>query len=86
MRAARDAGLTADIVAADAHLGYYERRVVHIRIDEDVIAAGTRSGPRRVWLAGISLGGLGCGRHGATSTRRTSTACCSWRPISDPTA
>src|SRR5512135_778431 len=31
VRLARQAGLTADIVAADAHLGYYERRVIHVR-------------------------------------------------------
>lgn len=58
VRAAREAGFTADIVAADAHLGYYERRVIHVRIVEDVIRPARARG-RRVWLGGISLGGVG---------------------------
>ena len=59
VRAARAAGITADIVAADAHLGYYERRVIQVRIEEDVILPGRARGACRVWLSGISLGGLG---------------------------
>jgi pimeloyl-ACP methyl ester carboxylesterase len=59
VRAARDAGITADIIAADAQLGYYEQRVVQTRIEEDVILPGRARGVRRVWVGGISLGGLG---------------------------
>jgi hypothetical protein len=59
--AAREAGLRAEIAAADAHLGYYARRAVHTRLHEDVLAPARARGRRRVWLAGISLGGLGSG-------------------------
>jgi pimeloyl-ACP methyl ester carboxylesterase len=59
VRDARAAGLTADIVAADAHLGYYQQRIVHVRIAEDLIGPGRARGMRRVWLGGISLGGVG---------------------------
>jgi hypothetical protein len=69
VRAARDAGITADIVAADAHLGYYERRVVQTRIEEDVVLPGRARGARRVWLGGISLGGLGSIITGYTNPR-----------------
>lgn len=57
--AAREAGLSAEIVAADAHLGYYARRVVHTRLREDVLAPARARGRRVVWLGGISLGALG---------------------------
>ncbi len=47
-----------DVIAADAHFGYYSSEMLVERLHEDVI------GPRaaayeRVWLLGISLGGLG---------------------------
>ena len=56
---ARAAGLKAEVLAADAHLGYFARRVVHTRLHEDVIAPARRRGRRAVWIAGISLGALG---------------------------
>ncbi len=59
VRLAREAGLTADAVTAAAHLGYYQRRVIHQRVAEDVIAPARARGVRSVWLGGISLGGLG---------------------------
>ncbi len=56
---ARAAGVTAQILAVDAHLGYYQRRIIHVRLDEDVIRPARAHGARSVWLAGISLGGIG---------------------------
>lgn len=45
-------------IAADAHMGYYRRRTVLDRLVEDVVQPLRQDG-YRVWLAGISLGGLG---------------------------
>jgi pimeloyl-ACP methyl ester carboxylesterase len=59
----------ADIVIADAHLGYYLDRSVLRRLQADVIAPARAQGYQRIWLVGISLGGFGAlgygTRHGA---------------------
>ncbi len=55
----RAAGLRADLVRADAHMGYYKDRSVVDRLHVDVIAPARAQGYRHIWLAGISLGGLG---------------------------
>jgi pimeloyl-ACP methyl ester carboxylesterase len=52
------AGVRADMVAVDAHLGYYYKRTIVDRLREDVIAPA-RKRYDRIWLAGISLGGTG---------------------------
>ena len=52
------AGVRADMVVVDAHLGYYYKRTIVDRLREDVIAPA-RKRYDRVWLAGISLGGTG---------------------------
>lgn len=46
------------IVAVDAHMGYYRNRSVVQRLQEDVVGPLKEQG-YRVWMAGISLGGLG---------------------------
>lgn len=46
------------IVAADAHMGYYRKRSVIDRLSEDVVGPLRQDG-YRVWIAGISLGGVG---------------------------
>jgi len=56
---AREAGLSAEILAADAHLGYYSRRVVQTRLRDDVLWPARERGRRAVWIGGISLGALG---------------------------
>lgn len=48
----------SDLLAVDAHLGYYLRGEFHERLTQDVIEPGRR-GYQRLWLAGISLGGFG---------------------------
>jgi pimeloyl-ACP methyl ester carboxylesterase len=48
-----------DIVAADAHFGYYRTRSVAERLLTDIIRPARRRGYRKVWLVGISLGGFG---------------------------
>lgn len=55
----RAAGVRADLVRADAHMGYYKERSVVDRLHTDVIGPAQKRGYRHIWLAGISLGGLG---------------------------
>ncbi len=56
---ARERGVACDFAAADAHVGYFRERQVVTRLREDVIAPARARGYEQVWLAGISLGGLG---------------------------
>ena len=49
-------GIEAEVIGVDAHLGYYARRTVLERLEEDVMAP--RQG-RRLYLVGVSMGGLG---------------------------
>ena len=58
-----DAGLEVHAVAADAHLAYYRKRTVLDRLHRDVVAPLVTEG-RRVWLVGISLGGVGSLMYG----------------------
>jgi len=59
LAAAREAGLAADVLAVDAHLAYYYKRVITDRLWEDVVQPARARGYRRLWFVGISLGGLG---------------------------
>ncbi len=52
-------GLPLDLVAVDAHVGYYRDRSVVARLREDVILPARAAGYREIWLAGVSMGGLG---------------------------
>ena len=58
--AVRERGLAVDVVRADAHRGYYDASLAVVqRLREDVIAPAQARGYRSIWIAGISLGGLG---------------------------
>jgi pimeloyl-ACP methyl ester carboxylesterase len=57
--AVRRAGVQADMMAVDAHLGYYQEYTFLPRLKEDVITPAKQQGYRQVWLVGISLGGFG---------------------------
>lgn len=59
IQSARDRQLPVDFIAVDAHFGYYAKRSIVARLHEDVIVPARRAGYRRIWLVGISLGGLG---------------------------
>jgi pimeloyl-ACP methyl ester carboxylesterase len=59
LAAARQAGLDADVLAVDAHLAYYYKRVITERVWEDVVLPARARGYRRLLVVGISLGGLG---------------------------
>jgi S-formylglutathione hydrolase FrmB len=49
----------ADVVAVDAHFGYYLEESVLERVREDVILPARAQGTQRVYLVGVSMGGLG---------------------------
>ena len=53
------AGSRCAMIGADAHLGYYFERTVVDRLREDVLEPARKRGFEEIWLAGISLGGLG---------------------------
>ena len=55
----RSRGLDLDVVAVDAHLGYYRTRTVVERVREDVVLPARAKGYEQIWLVGTSLGGLG---------------------------
>lgn len=55
----RSSGLSADVVAANATLGYYLRGSAAQRIDEDVVAPLRARGYEQIWVLGISMGGFG---------------------------
>jgi len=59
VQALRQRGLAVDVAAVDAHLGYYLDRSVVERLRQDVVSPARLQGYRRIWLLGISLGGLG---------------------------
>ncbi|MEO7599447.1 MAG: alpha/beta hydrolase-fold protein [Opitutus sp.] len=55
----RRAGVHADVVITDAHLGYYMNRTVIDRLAADVLEPARARGYQRIVSVGISLGGLG---------------------------
>lgn len=55
----REAGVNADTIAVDSHLGYYFKRTVIERLRADVLLPAREQGYRRIVLVGVSLGGLG---------------------------
>ena len=55
----RDLGLPFDVIAPNAHFGYYQSQTFEQRLKEDVIDPARRQGYQQIWLAGFSMGGLG---------------------------
>ncbi len=59
---ARELGLDLELLAVDAHLGYYIHegwRTLPDRIQADVVLPAMARGCRRVWMVGASLGAWG---------------------------
>lgn len=52
-------GLSCDIVAPNAHIGYYGDRRLIDRLKKDVIDPARAKGYAEIWLVGFSMGGLG---------------------------
>jgi pimeloyl-ACP methyl ester carboxylesterase len=59
IEALRVRGLPVDVIAADAHIDYYHDQNIVERLAQDVIAPARAKGAKRIWLLGISLGGMG---------------------------
>jgi len=59
VRALRERAVPVDVVAADAHLDYYLERSFLERLRHDIVAPAQAKGYTRIWLMGISLGGMG---------------------------
>jgi len=57
--ALRERDLPVDTVAADAHIDDYIERKVIQRLAADIIAPARSMGYNRIWLMGISIGGMG---------------------------
>lgn len=52
-------GLPFDMVAPDAHFGYYKEETLGRRLYEDIILPARQQGYTEIWVAGTSMGGLG---------------------------
>jgi pimeloyl-ACP methyl ester carboxylesterase len=52
-------GLPFDMAAPNAHFGYYGDRNLIVRLKEDVIDPARAKGYKKIWLVGVSMGGLG---------------------------
>jgi pimeloyl-ACP methyl ester carboxylesterase len=67
--AVRERGIEADIVMAPVRAAWFADGSIVERIREAVVVPARDAGTRRIWLAGISLGGLAAlsyaARHGA---------------------
>ncbi len=59
VQAVRSRKLPIDMIAVDAHIGYYMQGTVFDRLKQDVIEPAKARGYRRIWLVGNSLGGYG---------------------------
>jgi pimeloyl-ACP methyl ester carboxylesterase len=55
----RSRGLSVDLVAANATIGYYSRGVFADRLSADVIGPRRGRGYQQTWLIGPSMGGFG---------------------------
>ena len=55
----RSSGLAVDVIAADAHFGYYVRQTIVDRVWTDIVEPARRAGYRHIWLGGMSMGGIG---------------------------
>lgn len=61
----RQQGIAADVVAVDAHYGYYATEAIFERMTDDVIFSARVAGYEEIWLAGVSLGGFGAALYAA---------------------
>jgi len=57
------AGQDFDMIAADAHFGYYRARSLDQRLREDIVQPARTRGYQQIWLLGISAGGFGAMRY-----------------------
>jgi pimeloyl-ACP methyl ester carboxylesterase len=59
VEAVRQRGLQADMIAVNAHIGYYLNGSMLARLKQDVIDPAKAQGYAQIWMIGDSLGGYG---------------------------
>ena len=59
----RERRIAADVLLADAHMGYYNGRSIVARLEADVLEPARARGYNAIWLLGISVGGFGALLH-----------------------
>jgi pimeloyl-ACP methyl ester carboxylesterase len=59
IRQLQTSGVKADAILVDAYLGYYLKRNIIVRLQEDVILPARERGYENIWMMGISMGGFG---------------------------
>ncbi|MBH1965058.1 MAG: alpha/beta hydrolase [Comamonadaceae bacterium] len=59
VQALRERNLPVDLQLVDAHTGYYTAQQIVQRLHDEVVAPARTLGYKRIWMAGISLGGYG---------------------------
>jgi pimeloyl-ACP methyl ester carboxylesterase len=59
IQALRERGLPVDVVAADLHMDYYLEHNIIERLSADIFVPARAAKYQRIWLMGISLGGMG---------------------------
>lgn len=64
--AVRERHLAVDLQLVNAHVGYYTQQTILERLHHDVIEPALAQGYEQIWLAGISIGGMGSLVYGAT--------------------
>ena len=47
-----------DVISVDAHFGYYKNRDLVPRLHDDVITPAQQNGYEKIWLLGVSMGGM----------------------------
>lgn len=55
----RTRGLSADLVAANSTMGYYNTGVMPLRVHEDVVKPALTQPYEQTWVVGMSMGGMG---------------------------
>lgn len=59
LRDASRASSRCDLVAPNAHLGYYYDHTVRERLSRDILMVAESRGYEEIWMVGVSMGGLG---------------------------
>jgi pimeloyl-ACP methyl ester carboxylesterase len=68
-QALRDHGIDAEVVMAEVRAAWFADGSIVRRIEESVVEPGRMRGHSRIWLAGISLGGLAALGYAARHAR-----------------
>lgn len=69
----RKSGIAADVIAADAHIGYYKRGTFVRQLHDELIEPSRQRGYKRIVLVGISMGAYGALRYAMVHPGRIDT-------------